>query len=55
MTGEYYDDKVTSVRVILGAKDPKLGGRHVIQPFRVWKLEKKYRAWSKGRIQGMDT
>jgi hypothetical protein len=40
MTVEYYDDKVTSVRIILSTEDPKLGGWHVIQPFGVWTLER---------------
>jgi len=32
---KHYDDEITSVRIILGAEDPKLGGRHKLQPFGV--------------------
>jgi hypothetical protein len=36
---EYNDDEITSVCVVLCAKDPKLGGRHIVQPFGVLNVD----------------
>jgi len=38
MTVQDKDNEITSVPIILCAKDPKLGGWHVIVPFRALKV-----------------